>query len=505
MNNFIKKYFTPSSNDKQYSYDDNFMVSLILRADSYKFAHAFSYRPGIKGMHCYGEARVGNEVITVPAGMQMLLKRYFTRRITMAHIDEAERFALAHFGRSLFSRKDWEKVVMNYNGFAPLIIRSAEEGTKVPGGNALYTVTVLDEDLFWMAAYFETIILRGVWYPTTIATMDYSIMQDIVDYYKQTGADMGMLPFALHDFGGRGVTCAEQAEIGGMAHLFNFQGSDTVEGILAANHFYKVQMAAFSVAATEHSVECSFGLDEEGEEAYLEHFLTKVAARGSIGSIVIDGRDTMRCAARLCSPKFVKLIQDSGCKVVFRPDSGDMMVIVPALLEMQEKAFGFDYTSTGHKKIRSVGIIQGDGVDHGAIRTLLGKIMILGYSADCVLFGSGGALLQKVNRDTLKFAQKASSILIETTVDSEEYDMGDVKALRWIGIAKDPITDPGKKSKIGVLTLVRDTLDGQVKTVRIDEGDLPETMVDLHKIVYHYGDLYNEITMDEVRTNLKAA
>ena len=37
----------------------------------------------------------------------------------------------------------------------------------------------------------------------------------------------------------------------------------------------------------------------------------------------------------------------------------------------------------------------------------------LGYAADVVIFGSGGALLQKVNRDTLKFAQKACAILVE--------------------------------------------------------------------------------------------
>jgi nicotinamide phosphoribosyltransferase len=488
---FISKYLTPSSTDKKYTYLDRLIISLILRSDSYKGAHAFSYRPGIKGMSSYGEARVSKDETIVPAGMQMLLKRYFTQRITKFHIDEAEAFSLKHFGYSLVSRKDWEKVVEKYNGYAPLIIRAAKEGTKVPGGNALYTVTCLDEDLFWMSAYFETIILRGIWYPTTIATDDYDIKQEIKHYYKLSGADMSMIGFAYHDFGGRGVTCAEQAEIGGFAHLINFMGSDTIEGVLAANHFYKCDMAAFSVYATEHSVECSFGLDDAGEIHYLEHQIASAKKLGAkILSLVIDGRDVFRCAARLCSPPFVELIKASGIKVVFRPDSGDMMEIVPKILKMQEDAYGFDYTSTGHKKIRYVGIIQGDGVDHSAIRTLLGNIVIgLNYSADCIIFGSGGALLQKVNRDKYKFAQKASSIL----VDGE-----------WVGIAKDPVTDAGKKSKEGVLTLVRDTVTNEIKTVRIDQGDLHHTLEDLHQIVYHYGDLYNEITLDEMRQNTEA-
>lgn len=485
---FISKYLTPSEKDKKYTYMDMLIISMILRSDSYKGAHAHSYRPGIKGMSSYGEARVSKDTITVPAGMQMLLKRYFTQRITMAHIDEAEEFSLKHFGYSLVARKDWEKVVKQYNGYTPLIIRSAKEGTKVPGGNALYTVTVLDEDLYWMSAYFETIILRGIWYPTTIASMDFAIKQDIIEYYELSGADKSMIPFALHDFGGRGVTCAEQAEIGGFAHLINFMGSDTIEGVLAANHFYKCDMSAFSVYATEHSVECSFGLDEEGEANYLKHQIEAAKKLGAkILSLVIDGKDVYRCAAKLCSPEFVKIIEESGIKVVFRPDSGDMMEVVPRILKLQEDAYGFDYTAKGFKKIRTVGIIQGDGVDHSSLRSLLGLITVgLGYSADCVIFGSGGALLQKVNRDTLKFAQKASSILF----DGE-----------WIGIAKDPVTDSGKKSKEGVLTLVKDIVTGAISTVRIDQGELHHTLEDLHQIVYHYGDLYNEIDLEEVRIN----
>lgn len=497
---FVDKYLKPSALDIAYSYEDQLIISLILRADSYKLAHSHAYRKGIVGMSSYGSARVGADVTTVFAGMQMLLKKYFTKPITREHIDQAEAFSLKHFGRNLVTRYHWEKVVDVYNGFVPLIIRSVKEGTKVPGGNALYTVTVLDEDLAWMSAYYETIIQRGVWYPTTIATNDLAALEVFDEYYELTGADKAMIVFALHDFGGRGVTCAEQAEIGGFAHLISFQGSDTIEGILAANHFYKCDMAAFSVYATEHSVECSFGLDDAGETTYLKHQINRAKELGvSILSLVIDGKDVIRCAKRLCSPEFVELIKESGIKVVFRPDSGDMMEIVPQILALQEAAYGYDLTKTGHKKIRYVGIIQGDGVDLQAIRMLLGKIMILGYSADCVIFGSGGALLQKVNRDTLKFAQKASAILLQREANRGDSDLDDDIILEWLGIAKDPVTDSGKKSREGVLTLVKSKSTGQISTVRIDQGPLDEDLEDMHQIVYHLGTLYNETTLDEMR------
>lgn len=487
----IQTLFAPGATDVAYVQEDQLKISLICRIDSYKFSHPFAYPDDvegqkIKGMTSYGTARVESRQVIIPAGMQMLLKRYLTQRITMEDIDAAEAFAEAHFGRKLFARAAWEKVVTQYGGALPLIIRAVPEGTPIRGGMPIYTVTVLDEDLFWMSAGFETMIQRGIWYPTTIATMDYMIKREIRGLYEVTGADMGLLPFALHDFGGRGVTSAEQAEIGGAAHLFNFMGSDTVEGVLAANFYYKEAMSAFSVYATEHSIECSFGGGREDAVRYLRKQLAN-AVEGGIVSIVIDGYDVYREAEILCTELRDEIIA-SKAKVVFRPDSGDMQEVVPRILRLQEMAFGSTLTSKGFKKINTVGIIQGDGVDHLAIRSLLGKLMALGYSADNVIFGSGGALLQKVNRDTFKFAQKACAILLEDG--------------SWKGISKDPVTDPGKKSKEGVLTTVRSRMNNELMTARLDLGPLNEEFEDIMVLVYHTGTLYNETTLAEIRARL---
>lgn len=487
----IQTLFAPSATDVSYVQEDQLKISLICRIDSYKFSHPFAYPDDvdgqkIQGMTSYGTARVESRQVIIPAGMQMLLKRYLTQRITMEDIDAAEAFAIAHFGRKLFARAAWEKVVTQYGGALPLIIRAVPEGTPIRGGMPIYTVTVLDEDLFWMSAGFETMIQRGIWYPTTIATMDYMIKREIRGMYEVTGADMGLLPFALHDFGGRGVTSAEQAEIGGAAHLFNFMGSDTVEGVLAANFYYKEAMSAFSVYATEHSIECSFGGGREDAVRYLRKQLAN-AVEGGIVSIVIDGYDVYREAEILCTELRDEIIA-SKAKVVFRPDSGDMQEVVPRILRLQEMAFGSTLTAKGFKKINTVGIIQGDGVDHLAIRSLLGKLMALGYSADNVIFGSGGALLQKVNRDTFKFAQKACAILLEDGT--------------WKGISKDPVTDPGKKSKEGVLTTVRSRMNNELMTARLDLGPLNEEFEDVMVLVYHTGTLYNETTLAEIRARL---
>lgn len=458
--------------------------NLIMATDSYKFSHAFAYPKNVTGMFSYIEARTGGKDIIIPFGMQRLIQNYFQEPIISEDIDEAEAFAAAH--GEPFSRSTWEYVLEKYNGMMPLTIRTVPEGTPVRSGNAVVTIMCLDEKLeehiFWLCSYFETVILRGVWYPSTIASQDYEIKSVLYDLYSKTGADMNTLPFSLHDFGGRGVTSHEQAQIGGGAHMVNFMGSDTVEGVADVGYWYNEAMAGFSVPATEHSVECSFGLNPEQELAYLRHVLQNLGKPGGIVSIVIDGRDVYRAAETLCTTLKEEIIA-SGCKVVFRPDSGDMMEVVPRILRMQAATFGTDTNAAGFVKIKHVGIIQGDGVDHMAIRSLLGKMMAFGFAADNVLFGSGGSLLQKVNRDSYKWAMKAAAVRIDG---------------KWVGIAKDPITDPGKKSKEGVLTLARSKMTGELSTIRIDQG-MDEEFEDAMVTIYNNGEFFNFTTLAEVR------
>lgn len=457
----------------------------ILAVDSYKLSHAFAYPKNVIGMASYIEARTKGRDIIVPFGLQMYILKFLTIQIKPHHIHEAMAFAAAH-GEPFDSSK-WEYIIEKYDGYLPIKIRAVPEGTPVRSGNAIVSIECNDPNVFWLTSYIETALLRAVWYPTTIASKDYAIKTILKGLYEKTGADLNMLPFALHDFGGRGVTSSEQAEIGGAAHLVNFMGSDTIEGVRAANYYYSDAMAAFSVPATEHSVECSFGASPAEEIEYIRHVIKNLGRRGGIVSIVIDGYDVYRAAEAICTTLRDEVIE-SGVKVVFRPDSGDMMEVVPRILEMQAATFGYDVNEKGYKKVRHVGLLQGDGVDHNAIVKLLDRIIEMGYAADNIVFGSGGALLQKVNRDTYKFAMKASAIRIK-----------DEQGVRWVGISKDPITDPGKQSKKGRLTLVRSRMTGEVMTVDVGDNDLNEEFEDLMVTVYNIGAVMNLTTLAEVR------
>ncbi len=144
-----------------------------------------------------------------------------------------------------------------------------------------------------------------------------------------------------------------------------------------------------------------------------------------------------------CSSLWGLLLHDrvmarDGCLVI-RPDSGDPVKTVLQVLHILGTRFPVTKNSKGFKVLDPhVRIIQGDGVDPHMILRILSHMKDAGWSADNIAFGSGGGLLQKVNRDTLGFAFKTSAI----EIDGE-----------WRDVYKDPITDTGKRSKRGRIDL----------------------------------------------------
>ncbi len=117
-------------------------------------------------------------------------------------------------------------------------------------------------------------------------------------------------------------------------------------------------------------------------------------------------------------------------------------------------------------------------MDTEAIQDILEILKNEGFSAENIAFGMGGGLLQAPNRDTFRFAMKASAIC----VDGE-----------WRDVYKDPITDVGKRSKKGRLALTCD-----FETVRVEELDGRE---DLLRVVFRDGRLLRDYGFDEVREN----
>jgi nicotinamide phosphoribosyltransferase len=449
--------------------------NLILDTDSYKASHWLQYPPGTTAMFSYLESRGGKYAQTVFFGLQYILKKYLAQPVELWMVEEAKQFFQAH--GEPFNEEGWRYIAQDLNGRLPIRIRAVTEGSVVPVQNALMTIESTDPRTFWLVSWLETLLLR-VWYPTTVATQSWHLRQIIFDYLQKTAdTPEAEIDFKLHDFGARGVSSCESSGIGGMAHLVSFQGSDTVQGVLCANHYYQHPMAAYSIPAAEHSTITAW--QREGEVAAYQNMLDQFAKPGRLVAVVSDSYDIWHAVDKLWGEQLRQQVIDSGATLVIRPDSGDPAAVVGKVLEILDQRFGSILNSKGYKVLQHVRVIQGDGVNEQSLVEILATVEKRGFSITNVAFGMGGALLQKLNRDTQKFAVKCSQVVVH----GEE-----------ISVYKDPVTDPGKRSKRGRLDLVQTT--GTYQTVA--ETEETRTLSKL-ETVYENGLLTKEYSFDEVR------
>lgn len=463
-----------------------FEMNPILDTDSYKASHWLQYPPNTTKVFSYIESRGGRHDHTVMFGLQYYLQRYLSRPVSIEDVYEAEEFFKAH--GEPFNKAGWLHVVNKHNGFMPLRIRAVPEGTVVPTHNVLVTVENTCPECFWVTSWVETMLLR-IWYPITVATESRYIKGIINAWLEQTADDpAGELPFKLHDFGSRGVSSRESAEIGGAAHLVNFMGSDTVAGVLAANRYYNHKMAGFSIPAAEHSTITSWGRENE-VEAY-RNMLRQYGAPGALLACVSDSYDIYNACENLWGGELKQEVIDSGAVVVVRPDSGDPATVVRKCLELLDSKFGHKLNSKGYKVLNNVRIIQGDGINAESIQHILELAARGGFSATNIAFGMGGALLQQHNRDTQKFAMKCS------------YMEADGKGIR---VFKDPVTDNGKRSKAGRIDLVKTVYGTRLETVGVPTDPSGKAVCEqlsnsALEHVYENGLIMKTYTLDEVRT-----
>lgn len=446
---------------------------IALLTDSYKQAHWPQYPEGTEYVFSYFESRSKSKNI-VYFGSQAIIKEYLVGQVVTAEgIDKAEAIISAHMGPNIFNREGWEYILNEHDGRLPVEIRTVAEGTVVPSGNVLMTVENTDPKCYWLTNFLETLLVQ-TWYPTTVATRSREIMQLIAKYAEKNGTVDDGLKFKLHDFGFRGVSSVESAAIGGMAHLVNFMGTDTIPALIAAQEYYDAEMAGFSIPASEHSTITSWGRD--GEIDAFRNMLNQYPT--GLVACVSDSYDIYAACSEKWGTELKDQIMNRDGTLVVRPDSGEPALIVRQILEILGEKFGYTVNEKGYKVLPpQIRIIQGDGMSKHSIESVLFHMDLDEWSVDNIAFGMGGGLLQDLNRDDYKFAFKCSSVV----VNGEERD-----------VYKEPITAAWKTSKKGRLMLCR---EGNEYATR------PQTAWDVDELqtVFRNGEMVTTSTFDEVR------
>lgn len=455
------------------------MTNPLLATDSYKQSHFKQNPPEARVISAYVEARENTFSDGVLFfGLQAYLKKSLLKPITQDDVDQAERICAAH--GVPFNREGWQAILEDHDGLFPLEISALPEGTLVPSGVPLVQVENTDERMPWLTTWVETALLRSVWYPSTVATLSFKCKTAILRGLMATSEDPeGQVPFKLHDFGARGVSSAESAALGGMAHLVNFAGTDTMEALEAAMAFYGADMAGFSIPAAEHSTMTSWGPERE-QDAYA-NMLRQFARKGSLVAVVSDSYDLDHAVGEIWCNALKEQVLQSGATVVIRPDSGNPVTTPIRVLETLWESFGGTINAKGAKVLNpSVRVIQGDGMTLRTIEQLVVELKEREWSLDNIAFGMGGGLLQQLNRDTMRFAMKANAM---KTSDGS-----------WHDISKNPATDPAKASKAGRQAVVE--VGGKLAGARLDELGSRANQL---QVVYRNGELLVDQGFEDVR------
>jgi nicotinamide phosphoribosyltransferase len=451
-----------------------------------------------------------------------------------------------------FFQKDVEEVVASYNrrltnylgpnaigeqhirdlhalGHLPLEIWALPEGSNVDLRVPMFVMWNTDDRFFWLTNAIETIISASLWGGCTSTTTAVMYRKILNQWADKTNPEMiDFVPWQGHDFSFRGHFGYEAAVLSGASHLLAFTGTDTVPAIDFLEEYYNAnsdkELVGGSVSATEHSVMCMGGVDDE--LGTFKRLITELYPNGIV-SIVSDTWDFWNVVdptnGILVQLKDDVMARDG--KVVIRPDSGDPVKIVTGyteeeyvtlggkfyennghtngkeLTELEVKGmiqclweiFGGTTTSTGYKQLDShIGAIYGDSITLERATQICERLEAKGFASTNVVFGIGSFTYQGavtpdaiITRDTHGFAVK--STYGEVLVDGER---------QGIEIFKDPKTDDGlKKSAKGLIAVYEN--DGNF--IMKDQASWGEVKNCALVNVFSDGNLMKDWTLAEIR------
>lgn len=397
-------------------------------------------------------------------------------------------------------------------GYLPIEIKAVPEGTLVPVGVPCLTIHNTLPEFFWLTNYLETILSAYMWLPCTSATTAYNYRKLLDGYCKVTGSPEWFTDIQAHDFSFRGMSSLQSAALSGAAHLLCFTGTDTVPAIDFHEIYYGAdgtkEMIGGSIPATEHSVMCMGG--EEDELGTFRRLITELYPKGLI-SIVSDTWDFWKVLSEYSVTLKEEILARDG-KVVFRPDSGDPVRIICGLesdsehdpvwaykssdvermgaVELLWEIFGGTITDTGYKLLDPhVGLIYGDSITYDVAEEILRKLKLKGFASGNIVFGVGSYTYQYVTRDTWGWAVKATYGIVN----------GEPRE-----IFKKPKTDAGEKNSAKGLLFVDKDSNGKLalaQGVSWEKFNSPENLL---QTVFKNGQRHRIETLSGIRARLKS-
>jgi nicotinamide phosphoribosyltransferase len=493
-------------------------INPLLLTDGYKTAHHNMYPKGTTLVYSNFTPRSlkhapkhCNEIVSF--GQQMAMK-IIHEAFQHDFFNQPKELVCGEMKRELSMYLNTDYDVSHFEAlwdlqYLPIMVKAIEEGTVVPVKVPVLTIYNTIPEFYWITNYLETIISNLLWKPITSATIAHNYRKVLTSWQEKTDAERGwFIDWQGHDFSMRGLDSIDATISSGIGHLTSFSGSDSLPAIYGARKYYgETGFISGSVNATEHSVMCAGGKEDEIDtfRRLLDTYPTGIL------SVVSDTWDLWK----VCTEHLVTLkeeIMNRDGKLVIRPDSGDPVDILcgtcfsqpgyylgggiylpkndctpeeKGVIELLWDVFGGTVNEQGYKVLDShIGAIYGDSITIDRANEICARLEAKGFASTNVVLGIGSFTYQYNTRDTFGFAMKAT--YVEVNGEGRE-------------IFKDPITDDGtKKSATGLLRVT--TGVGGYKLV--DSQTWAGEQTGSLKPIYEDGVFYNTTTLTEIRGKL---
>lgn len=547
-------------------------ITPTLQKDFYKADHRSQYPSDTTLIYSNLTARgsrVKGVTGTVFFGLQYFIKEYLQTQWDAGFFKMNKGIVIAKYKRMMDFTLGAGKVTTKHLedlydlGYLPLRVKALPEGTIVPLRVPMLTIENTQPEFFWLTNYIETIISCILWGPITSATTAKRYRDILDNFSKQTVGNTDFVQWQGHDFSMRGMFGLEAAAMSGAAHLLSFTGTDTIPAIEFLEKYYGAnienELVGASVPATEHSVMCAGGKENELET--YRRLITETYKTGIV-SIVSDTWNLWNVLTNFI-PSLKDAILARDGKVVIRPDSGDPVSILCGLVEAKGASevvnklrpdqwdqvyfkeqgkyfklrhaqgsmtgdheiyevelaevkgvieilwdiFGGTTSEQGFKVLDShIGAIYGDSITPERAETICMRLVAKKFATTNVVLGIGSYTYQYVTRDTYGMAMKAT-YCEKTILEDYDYPKGNktnsgngVPRYKTIPmeIFKNPVTDNGlKKSAKGLLYVA---IDGTSKELVLSDQVTREIEENsLLTTVFEDGKLVRETTLKQIR------
>ena len=493
-------------------------INPSIQIDYYKSGHIIQYPKGTTYVYANGTFRSSRLASVIKGifdekvvffGMQGFIKWFLIDCWNECFFNQPKEQVLAdyqfHMDQGLGPGVDISHIGELHDlGYLPVRIKALPEGSRVNIKVPPFTIANSHPNFFWLTNYLEDVLSNNVWKASTTATTAWQYRKLLDKYAEETGANKDFVLWQGHDFSFRGVGGIHDGSSNSSGHLLSFLGTDTIPAIDYLKNYYSGAQTYIggSVPATEHSVMCM-----GGEEDEVETFrrLIKETYRSGIVSIVSDtwdfwnvlGDPNTSIAAILKEDILAREPNALGlAKVVFRPDSGDPADIIcgnqflsdfslpesKGAVECLWDIFGGTINEAGYKELNPrVGLIYGDSITLDRAQDILERLKAKGFASSNIVFGIGSFTYQYQTRDSYGFAMKATFGTVNG-VDKE--------------IFKLPKTGDGTKNSAKGLLRVEKLGDD---FILFDQQTRQEELQGCLKLVFEDGKLYNEQTLEQIR------